>query len=314
MSALEQARNHFEAGEFGKARAAAVEGLGASPDDLELLRLAGRAGVETGADDAVDQLRRVTKLEPESATSWRDLGDALAAEGRTEDAEEAFRKVLEIEPEDESALSALGHAAFQAGRREDGLSLLEQIADRTAGRVSTAHISLVDMYRAVGQPQEALVAARKIADADPSSALAALDVAELALAVGDTDAALEAFGRLREIAELPEDEVAALHGMIKVELSRGGDQRALELARQAGTIDTVGSTTGVLAHLEAAVGGDDPAPEGVARGQSVAFIQALEAPPTRTEAERLIDATLADLRRKLLEGDRRLLADGDVLG
>src|SRR5215210_3297692 len=99
MSAMEQARAHYEAGEFEKARAAAVEGLSSAPDDVELLRLAGRAGVETGAPEAVDQLEKVTELQPDSADAWRDLGDALAAEGRTDKAEKAFQKVLEIEPE-----------------------------------------------------------------------------------------------------------------------------------------------------------------------------------------------------------------------
>jgi tetratricopeptide (TPR) repeat protein len=307
MSALEQARTLYEAGDFEKARAAAAEGLSSAPDDVELLRLAGRAGVETGAEDAVDQLTKVTELQPESADAWRDLADALAAEGRTDEAEHAFRKVLEIEPEDEAALSALGHTAFQAGRRDDALSLLERVAGRSGG-VSTAHVSLVDMYRAVGQLEEALAAARKIADAMPDNALAALDVAELSLQTGKADDAVEAFGRLRDTADLPEDEVAALQGMVKAELERGGEERALELAREAGAIDTVGGTTAVLAHLELSAGGAQI--EGaVARGQSTAFLQALEAPPSRDEVEALIDATLADQRRKLVEEDRSVGAE-----
>lgn len=312
MSALEQARTHFDAGDFGKAREVAVEGLSSGSEDVELLRVAGRAGVETGADDAADQLRRVTELQPDSAHAWRELADALAAEGRSDEAEKAFRKVLEFEPEDDAALSALGHSAFQAGRRDDALSLLEQVAGRTGG-ASTAHVSLVDMYRAVGQLEEALAAARKIADALPDNALAALDVAELSLDVGRPDESLDAFGRLREIIDFPEDEVAALQGMIKAELRQGGEERALELARQAGAIDTVGSTTAVLAHLEASLGAEEPADEGLARGQSVAFIQAQEAPPSREEVDALIDATLADLRRKLLQEDRRMVSE-DVSG
>jgi tetratricopeptide (TPR) repeat protein len=312
MTALDQARNFYEAGEFEKARASATDGLSSSPDDVELLRVAGRAGVETGAPDAVDQLTKVTELQPDSADAWRDLADAMAAEGRTGDAERAFQKVLELEPDDEAALSALGHTAFQAGRRDDALSLLEQVAGRSSG-VSTAHVSLVDMYRAVGQPQEALAAARKILDADPGNALAALDVAELSLAVEQPDAAVEAFGRLREVTDLPEDEVAALQGLIKAELGRGDEERALELAREAGAIDTVGRTTAVLAHLELSVGGGGGQIEGaVARGQSTAFLQALEAPPSRDEIEQLIDATLADLRRKLTEDDRSLAPEEPV--
>jgi len=298
LSDLDQARSHFDAGEFGRAREAAVSGLAAAPDDVELLRLAGRAGVETGAADAVDQLRAVAERRPDSADSWRELADALAAEGRTSEAEDAFRRVLEIEPEDEVALTALGHTAFAAGNRDDAVSMLEQVAGRAAG-ASTAAISLVDMYRTLGQTDEALAAARRVAADNPGDALAALDVAELALAAGELDESGEAFGRLREIVDLPEDEVAVLQGMIKLELARGEDRRGLDWARQAAAIDTVGRTTGVLAHLEADLEEDPGREVAVARGQSAAFVMALEAPPTRAEAEALIEATLGDLRRGL---------------
>jgi superkiller protein 3 len=297
LSDLEQARSHFEAGEFSRAREAAMNGLANTPDDVDLLRLAGRAGVETGAEDAVDQLRGVAERQPDSAESWRDLGDALAADGRTDEANEAFRRVLDIEPEDETALTALGHGAFQAGEREEGVSMLEQVAGRTEG-ASTAVISLVEMYRMVDRPEEALAAARKLAEADAENPVAALDVAELALETGKLDEAADAFAWLRQLVDLPEHEVGALQGMIKVELERGDEQRALEVAREAAAIDTVGRTTGVLAHLEAGLGVDSSETE-VARGQSAAFVLALEAPPSREEVGTLLDATLADMRRSL---------------
>jgi tetratricopeptide (TPR) repeat protein len=297
MTALEQAQAHFEAGEFAKARSAAIEGLGGAPEDVELLRVAGRAGVETGADDAVEQLQKVAELHSASTEAWRDLGDALAAEGRTEEANDAFRKVLEIDPEDEVALTALGHTAFQAGERGEAVSMLEQVAGRMSG--STAAISLVEMYRTLGQPDEALAAARRVAQAAPEQPLYALDVAELALETGEAEEAAEAFARLRLLVDLPEDEVGALQGLIKAELARGRTDEALELARQAGAIDTVGRTTGVLAHLEAELGAETSPEDALERGQSVALIQAQQAPPSRQEAEQLIDATLADLRRSL---------------
>jgi tetratricopeptide (TPR) repeat protein len=299
MTSTEQASSHYEAGEFAKARQAAVEGLSTNPDDVNLLRLAGRAGVETGADDATAQLRKVAELEPESAEAWRDVGDALAADGRTEEANDAFRRVLEIEPEDEAALTALGHTAFQSGNRDEGVSMLEQVVGRVSG-ASTAAISLVEMYKSLGQPDEALTAARRIAQADPDNALAQLDVAELALQTGSADEAAEAFGRLRGLVTMPEDEVGALHGMIKAELARAHAERALDLAREASAIDSVGRTPGVLAHLEADLGAEQTTDDAIARGQTVAYVQAVQAPPTRDEVEALIDATLADLRRSLI--------------
>lgn len=302
MSALEQARSHFESGEFGRAREAAVAALEGTPDDVELLRLAGRAGVEIGSEDAVERLRRVTELQPDSAEAWRDLADALAAEGRSEESSQAFRKVLEIEPEDEVALTALGHTAFQEGKRDDGISMLEQVAGRLPAGASTAAISLVDMYRTLGQPAEALAAARRVAEASTENPLAALDVAELSLETGELDEAADAFARLREILELPDGQVAALQGAIKVELAREQPERALELARQASAIDTVGRTAGVLAYLEAELGADETPSEAIARGATTVFMQAQEVPPSRAEVDSLLEATLADLRRGL-QGD-----------
>ena len=96
------------------------------------------------------------------------------------------------------------------------------------------------MYRSLGQPEEALAAARKVAEADPDDALAALDVAELALETGGTTRPRRRSSGCGEIVDLPEDEVGALQGMIRVELARGDTERALELAREAAAIDTVG--------------------------------------------------------------------------
>lgn len=309
MTALDEARSHFESGAYGRAREAAIAGLDGAPDDVELLRLAGRAGVELGSPDAVDQLTKVTELQPDSADAWRDLGDALAADGRSEEASEAFRKVLEIEPEDEVALTALGHTAFQEGKGDDAVSLLEQVASRLEG-ASTAVVSLVEMYRTMGHPAEALAAARTVAESDPDNALAALDVAELALETGDLDGAADAFSHLRDILELPDGQVAALQGAIKVELARGQPRRALELAREASAIDSVGRTAGVLAHLEADLGADETAEEAVARGATTVFLRAQEIPPSRAEVDSLLDATLTDLRRALLSEDRRIGGEG----
>ena len=70
---------------------------------------------------------------------------------------------------------------------------------------TTAAISLVEMYRTLGQREEALAAARRVASAVPGDALYALDLAELALESGQVDEAAEAFMRLRELVDVAED-------------------------------------------------------------------------------------------------------------
>lgn len=294
MTAFEEARARFEAGEYAQAREAAMRGLGSQPDDVELLRLAGRAGVEAGAEDAVAHLRKVVELQSADAGAWRDLGDALATEGRTEEASVAFAKAVELDPDDEVALSQLGHSAYAAGKDEDAVSYLSQAAERTSG-VSTAAISLVDMYRTLGQPQEALAAARKVAEADPDDVMAALDVAELSLTVGRLDDATGAFEHLREIEDLADHEVYALHGLIQVEIQRENWDRAMELARDAAALDRHGRTGDVLAFLEAQTQGSSEEP-----------------PPTRDEVNAALRASGAEHRRA--HGEDRRLQEGDLLG
>ena len=303
MSALDKARAHFEEGAFGKAHEAASAGPRRAPDDVELLRLAGRAGVELGSDDAVDQLRKVTELRPDSAESWRDLADALAAEGRTGEASEAFRKVLEIEPEDEVALTALGHTAFQEGKRDDAVSMLERVAGRGRGG-SSAAISLVDMYRYARQPEDALAAARRVAEADAGLPARRTRRRRAGARDGNLDEAADAFARARTCSRRPTTRSP------RCRRDQGGAgartaERALELARQASAIDSLGRTAGVLAHLEVELGAEGTPEEAVARGATTMFIQAQEPPPSRAEVEALLDATLADLRRGLLGEDRR---------
>src|SRR2546430_344066 len=133
VTALEEARARFEAGEYREAREAALAGLAGRPDDAELLRLAGRAGVELGADDAVEQLRKFTELRPDDPAGWSDLGDALATEGRDEEAADAFRKTLELNPDDELALTHLRHAAHARGKDDNAVAYLSHAAARTAG-------------------------------------------------------------------------------------------------------------------------------------------------------------------------------------
>jgi Flp pilus assembly protein TadD len=290
----QQARTHLEAGDFRKSHEAALAGLATAPDDAELLQLAGRAGLELDSDDAVDQLERATQLAPNSAEAWHYLGEALATEGRMTEANDAFRRAVELDPDDQVALTHLGHTSYATGRDEDAVSYLAQAAERTRG-ASTAAISLVDMYRTLGQHDEALAQARRIAEAEPDDVMAALDVAELSVTVGQLDEAIAAFGRLRELDDVPGHEAYPLHGMIQAEMRRENWDRALELAREASTIDPQGRTTDVITFLEAETSG--PGEEPV---------------PSLDDVEAALSASLGEYRR--MHADDRRLAGEDLVG
>jgi tetratricopeptide (TPR) repeat protein len=300
-NALQLAKERFEAGDYPGSRQAALEALGGKPDNVEALRLAGRAGVELGLQDAVGELRRLTELAPDDAGAWRDLGDALASEGRTDEAHAAFEKALELDPEDASVLAQVGHTAAVLGRSEDAISHLSSAARREP-QGSSAAISLVEMYKALGRDEEALEAARQVAEADPGDVLASLEVAELSLKLGQLDEAQAAFDRLRQAEDVPEHEVYALHGLAQVAMRSGDADRALALARDALAIDERGLSADLLLHLEVESGGGGDALE----GRPSAVISRI--PPTRDEIEAALLAEFGEHRRAHLE-DRRLQAE-----
>lgn len=298
--ARDRARGYLDGADFDASLSAAREGLSSAPDDVELLVLAGRAGVEVESDDAIEHLRRATELAPDNAGAWHHLGEALAAEGAMDEAEGAFRRAVELDPDDQLALTHLGHTALAAGRRDEGVGFLAQAAD-LAHAASSASISLVDMYRSFGQYDDALAQAHLIADSAPEDRLAWLDVAELSLQTGRLDEARAAFDRLRELDEVPGHEAYPVHGMIQVELAREGWEPASDLVTQAAAIDPHGLSTVLVVFLREQTGeaSDDDADESAPA-------------PTREEVDAVLAGSLADYRRML--ADDRLLRGGDLVG
>jgi Flp pilus assembly protein TadD len=296
-SARKQARASYDAAEYERCLEVASRALNDAPDDVELLVLAGRAGIEVDDHAAVERLRRATELAPDNASPWHHLGEALAADGEMPEADAAFRRAVELDPDDQFALIHLGHTALASGHKEEGVAYLARAADiaHVAHTASSASISLVDMYRSFGQYEDALAQARVVAEAAPDDALAWLDVAELCLELGRLDQAISAFERLREVDDVPGHAAYPLHGMIEVEVRREDWQAASELVTQAASIEQHGLSADVDGFLREQIGapGEGPA-------------------PSQQEVEGALASSLADYRRMLAE-NRRLDA-GDILG
>jgi tetratricopeptide (TPR) repeat protein len=243
----ERAEEHFARRDYRAAHEAALEGLSADPDDLDALRLAGRAGVEIEAGDAVDQLRRVAELTPDDTAAWRDLGDALAAEGRTAEAEEAWKKLAELRPDDSSVLTSLGHAALAAGDKDAAAQRLTQAAQADTRNLS-ASLSLVDVYRDMGQPDQALAIAQRIWETDPEATLSGLDVAELSLAVGALDAAEAVYDQLLE-SDHDDHEAYIRYGQLQIALAREQWIQASALASTAARLEQSARSQRLLAYF-----------------------------------------------------------------
>jgi tetratricopeptide (TPR) repeat protein len=243
----ERAEEHFARRDYRASHEAALEGLSADPDDLDALRLAGRSGVEIEAEDAVAQLQRVAELVPDDIAAWRDLGDALAAEGRTAEAEAAWKKLAELRPDDSTVLTSLGHAALAAGHTDEAAERLTAAAQADTRNLS-ASMSLVDVYRDMGQPTQALDIARRIWDTDKESILAGLDVAELSAATGDYETADKAYDRLLELDD-EGHEAFIRYGQLAVALKREQWIQASALASSAARLEQSARSQRLLAYF-----------------------------------------------------------------
>jgi tetratricopeptide (TPR) repeat protein len=250
----DEARGSFQAGEYRKAWDAARAALDARPHDPALLRLAGRAAMELGLDEAVEYFQRAVALDPNDPDGWRELGDALSYDGRPSEAGQALHRAVRLRPEDTAALVSLGHASLATGHRERAITYLSRALENDSENIPALQ-GLVTANRSVGRLTDALEAANRVASAAPSDVFAALDVAELSLELGRRDATA-AFGRLRQVDEDPEHEVYAYHGMIEAELRRESWRNALDLAVDATRVDRHGRTTDILALCVARVFGE----------------------------------------------------------
>jgi tetratricopeptide (TPR) repeat protein len=255
----QEVRTSYDAGEFATAHERALAALAEHPDDLTLLRLAGRAGFELGLDDAVSHLSRVTTLEPDDAEGWHDLAVAFVNEGRLEDASGAFRSALRLRPDDARALVNIGHTAYALGQSTEAIEHLRQALKHEPDNLSALR-ALVQIYRREGRLGEALEAAEEATRLDADGVVASLDIADLALDLKRHDAAIAAFIRLRTIDDEPEHEVYVFHGMIEAELGRERWRRALDLAVDATRVDRLGRTTDVLSYIVAQVFGEADRP------------------------------------------------------
>jgi tetratricopeptide (TPR) repeat protein len=257
----EQAQELYTNGDFAGSRELAITLLQASPQDPNLLRLAGKAGVELGRDDALGQLEQAAAADAENPDAWRDLADALLSEGRLDEAAKAIGHAIELRPDDVASLVDLAHVVHASGRTPEAIQHLEQALELDFNNLAALR-GLVGMYREAGRPEDAVTVGRKVISYRPGDIETAIDVAELTLELNRLEEAVEAFRWLRDVDDEPDHEVYAVHGMIEAEMRRERWRAALDLAVDATRVDRFGRTTDILAYVVTQVFGaaDRPAP------------------------------------------------------
>lgn len=255
-ASAEQAQALYASGDFERSYELAIALLETNPQDPKLLRLAGKAGAELGREDALGQLEQAAAADAENPEAWRDLADALLAEGRIDDAAAAISRAVELRPDDAGALVDLAHVLHASGRNDEAIGRLEQALELDFNNLGALR-GLVGMYREAGRAEDALATGRKVISYRPADVATAIDVADLTLELNRLEEAVEAFRWLRDVDDEPDHEVYAVHGMIEAEMRRERWRAALDLAVDATRVDRAGRTTDILAYVVAQVFGQE---------------------------------------------------------
>ena len=154
-------------------------------------------------------------------------GEALLVGDRVDEAIESFQAALLADPGLTSLRQRVAELQF--------VGLMDQVARaRAAG--------------AAGRDAEARAAYRRVIAASPESGFLYIELAEVELRLGDTDAALE---QLDRATELDSNVVAPWVLMSEIYLGRGDLDRAKQALRRAHAIDPGEDTARGLADLEA---------------------------------------------------------------
>lgn len=98
-----------------------------APDSAVVAWRAGRALLLTGeAERALEALELATRLDPELAGAWRDLGQGLDTLERDEEALAALTRAAELDPEDVLALTLRGVQLFGMSRLAEAQDMFRQ--------------------------------------------------------------------------------------------------------------------------------------------------------------------------------------------
>ncbi|MGO8698019.1 MAG: tetratricopeptide repeat protein [Limisphaerales bacterium] len=103
---------------------------------------------------AVESLRRVARLLPQTPDSWQCLGMALGSAKRDEEAIAAFKEAIRLSPESVVALNSLAELYARANRLPDAEREFREVLRRKP-YWGPAHLGLGKVLEAMGRKQEA---------------------------------------------------------------------------------------------------------------------------------------------------------------
>jgi predicted O-linked N-acetylglucosamine transferase (SPINDLY family) len=216
----------FQQGRFREAERLCRQVLARHPDFADALHLAGVIALQGGdPESAIRRLRHASSIAPGDALVLCDLGNALAASGKSEEAEGCFRRVVGLQPGMPQGHFNLANLLVRQGSLEDAIAGYRR-ATELEPRFPDAWVNLASALRRAGKPGESEQAARDGLAACPDHPLLLIHVANL----------LKEKGRLADAEATVRRARARSPGLPLAHLSLGGvleAQKRLQEAEQS---------------------------------------------------------------------------------
>ncbi len=200
------------------------------PDEPTALLLRAGSRLKSGqTDEAIADLRLVTRKEPENTTALLLLAEAHKTRNEPAVAKDIYRQVLKIQPDSALALGELVNLHVAAEEYAEGEQLL---TDRLKARPDDVEASraLVDLFLGQGKKDEAAAEAQRMAVLPGQGGLGELSVGRVLAEQQDYDAAAEAFRK--SMAMGAGNDPLAIEGLVRSLNAAGKRQEAVALLNQ----------------------------------------------------------------------------------
>ncbi|WP_323796879.1 sulfotransferase [Nisaea sp.] len=163
------------------------------PRDPRILLAAAVIAKQTGAtEDALNTLRHLVKLHPNTVSGLYNLGNILLESGRLEEAVKAYKTAIELRPSHLGVAVNLSIALCKNDRAADSIGYLETSLAHYPDN-PTLVCQLGQAYLQMGELEKAIEYLRKSAQADPGNMAAVFNLGISLKRSGDLDGALRAY-------------------------------------------------------------------------------------------------------------------------
>ena len=117
---------------------------------------------------AIEQFKKVVKLQPNNALAYSNLANAQAASGEFSDAIKNYKNCLRIDPSDYTSLANLGNVLHRSGCFDESLKALKKAVALQPKYAYACHL-LGKVYWHMGQPAAAIECYQRTVRNDPDN-------------------------------------------------------------------------------------------------------------------------------------------------